>query len=275
MKLITFIILSYNRPCQLESTIRSMKKFLVDWQKHKVVVLYRSTNEKFKQGYDIVKNIHPDITYIEEINFRVNMDFILDNYKSDYLTTVCDDDIWKSPFDVESNDFKVFDLNEPKGICCFSLRLHPRIIKCHPMGNTDTPPPQIFKHENPYIWNWVGLKGDWGYPMSVDGHIFKYDYLSSLLMRRDILSVSHIEVIISQLSPSQTKPYMACSNKSALFNIPLNAIQEICKNINMGVTVDYLNERFLKGDRIDIDKYIDFDNVSPHQEVEIKWKQIN
>jgi len=276
MKKITFIVLSYNRPCQLDAAISSMKKFFVNWQNHNIVVLYRSTNDKFKQGYELVKQRHNDLIYVEENNFRINMDFILNTYKTDYLVMMCDDDIWKEPFNTEDHDFQFFDLNKDKGICCFSLRMHPRISKCYTAGNIDTHPPKQFLHENPYVWQWTNeeLKGDWNYPNSVDCHIFVYDDMYNLLMRRDIVSVSHIEVIISQLAPRSMKPFMACSNKSAIFNIPLNAVQEICRNINMGITIDYLNEKYLEGYIIDIDNYVGFDNISPHQELPITLKRI-
>ncbi len=262
------LIFSKDRSIQLESFLRSMKSLYTNYKENKNVLLYNYSNDNFKKGYDILQKEYSEVEFIRESNIRQNVIDILDNHQNEkYVVFYCDDNIWKESFNLNCKEFYTFKSNEI--ICCFSLRMHPRISKCY-TANIDTPPPEIPYSNDPYIWNWVGLKGDWGYPMSIDGHIFRYDFIRNLLKNLNFTNVNLIEAYMSMYPPKE-QPYMICGQKSYILNIPLNRVQTTSPNINMNVSIDYLNDLFLSGKIIDTNKFIGFDNISPHQEVEISF----
>jgi hypothetical protein len=108
--------------------------------------------------------------------------------------------------------------------------------------------------------------------MSVDGHIFRMNFLQNISKKLQYDNIGHYEAFLSLNAPKVEMPHMCCFEKSPIFNIPLNTVSPF-KNINMNITTHELNNRYLKGDEIDIDKYKGFNNISPHQEVELFWKQ--
>jgi hypothetical protein len=266
------LIFSYNRACQLDAFLSSMKVYFKDYDKQNIIILYKYSDEKFQLGYMKLIKKFPNFNWIQETNIKEQVNSIIDNDKSEFMVMFCDDDIFKEPFDIESHDFNTFKYN--KQIVCFSLRMNPNISKCHPMGNIDTPHP-LFISENPYIWNWseldVNKNGDWAYPMSVDGHLFRSDFIKNSIKSLPYYSnVGHLEAYLSMLAPKNI-PFMLCSKKSPIFNIPLNSVSPL-KNINMNITTDSLNEMYLHEKYIDYDKYAHFNNISPHQEVELFFK---
>ncbi len=264
-----FIIFSMNRACQLEAFLSSMYRMLPSNHGIKITVLYKASNEEYAKGYDIVKNEYTGVTYHRETVIREDIKRIISDPGTKYVGFFCDDDIWKSPLLLSSEEFKEFE-NNPQ-IISLALRMSPLINKCYSMGNIDTPPP-IFN--TPLcIWDWTNpiLKGDWSYPMSVDGGVFKRSLIDFYLNTIFFRNVTEFEGFMAA-KPQTHIPCMICFKDSPLFNIPLNIASETSKNINMNVSKEYLNERFLRGDRIDSAFYENFKNISPHQEVDLKWK---
>lgn len=265
-----FIIFSMNRACQLDAFLKSMCTMFPEYSCIHITILYKVTSNDYEKGYDIVKlEYNSNIEFYRETILRNDLDLLVGKYNEKYVAFFCDDDIWKYPFSLNFKEFDEFDKNN--NIVTFSLRMSPLIRKCHPMGNIDTPPP---KFENSlYIWNWTNssMTGDWNYPMSVDGHIFKTELIKYYIKTTAFRNVTEFEGYIAA-KPPRHLPLMICCKDSPIFNIPMNIASEISSNINMNVTKEYLNERFLKGDRIDTGFYIGFKNISPHQEVEVKWK---
>jgi hypothetical protein len=260
-----------DRAMQLEAYLRSMKKHFKDYYRCKHVILYKCSNDEYRKGYDIVMKEYSEFEYIEEKEIKNDMLSLLDKYGNhQYLVMFSDDNIWKDDFHTNHFHFKEFETNE-KAVC-YSLRLHPEIKKCYPMGNIDTPPP-VFEKE--YVWKWNGLLGDWGYPCSIDGHIFRMNFASTLLKALPYKNVNQIEAFMS----AQHKiikdhfPYMVCGERSAIFNIPLNRVQTNSPNIHMDVDQKMLNENFLNGEKINIDNFKGFKPVSPHQEVKVEFEK--
>jgi hypothetical protein len=268
-----FLIFSYNRSCQLDAFLTSLKIHFKNWKEQNFIILYKYSDEDFLQGYLKCINKHPEFLWIMETDIKTQIDSILDSDHSEFTCMFCDDDLFKEDFDIDEKDFNTFKNNNK--ICCFSMRMHPNVIKCYPAGNIDSPPPK-FINVNPYVWNWAELtlqkNGDYSYAMSIDGHIFRSNYIKPLLKSLPYTNVNLIEVYMSMYPPKHM-PLMCCSEKSSIMNLPFNRVQTTTSNINMGINITDMNNKYLKGFQIDIEKYRGFNNISPHQEVELFWKQ--
>lgn len=260
-----------DRAMQLDSLLRSMEKYYKNYNDDKIIIVYKYTNEQYKKGYEKVMNTYPNYYYFQETDIKQNMlDIFEDNKEQKYSVFFSDDNLWKDDFDSKTNvNFQAFEFDEQ--ILCYTLRLHPRIKKCYPMGNIDTPPPKF--NDEPYIWNWQGLSGDWGYPCSIDGHIFRTGIVHSMIKLLPYKNVNQIEAFMSMQHNilKNHYPKMVCSNKSAIMNLPWNRVQTNSPNINMDIDLNMLNEKYINGEIIDLDFYKGFDTISPHQEVEIKF----
>jgi len=264
------IIFSKDRGCQLDLLLRSMWRFFrYDGMIH---VLRTCSSNAYRDGYDMVISHHGNrpVNWVDEGfptrqyggGFRAWVRQLVDPGKP-YTMFLVDDNVFKEPFDPEgSARFKEFGARDD--VACFSLRMHPRIVYCY-TEQRDTPPPGF---EAPGLWRWQGLMGDWSYPMSVDAHIFKTADIFPLIHRLPYHTPNHFEGILAN-NPIM-KPYMMCLDRSPVMNIPVNKVQGANGNHCGTVSAAYLNGEYLSGRRIDLDPIAGFDNISAHQEMDLK-----
>src|SRR5207302_811053 len=130
-------------------------------------------------------------------------------------------------------------------ILALSLRMCPSIDRSY-MLDESTPPPE-FEHGT--VWRWEGLPGDWGYPMSLDGHIFRTAELCPLIARLDFHNPNTLETELARAEPPPM-PKLICLSDAPVFNVPANLVQTTLRNRNAGGSAARLNRRFLNGDRL-------------------------
>lgn len=256
--MIQCIIFSKNRSLQLDLLIRSIKKYVKEYSSFSFKVLYLATSEVFEKGYEKLKIMYPDFIFIKETNFRNDLLGNIDTTK--YLMFLTDDDVFKEEFTIESDEFTLFQ--EDKNITTLSLRLGRNITFCY-SENIETPPPQSM------TFLWKKLKGDWGYPASVDGNIFRTSELFPLIINMIFNNPNTFEASLSNLS-CVFKDYMICFESSKLFNIPANRVQETFQNRSSNISIDVLNDYFLKDYKIHMEDIHNYKNKSCHEEFDIR-----
>ena len=120
--MINLIIFSKNRPMQLQATLDSIELHAKDFFDN-IDIVYLSTNDKYKKGYELLKSRRPNANYIAETDFKKD---IKSCFKMDYTCMASDDDIIFRRFD--KGLLKIFEKPE---VCCFSLRLGLNIDYCY------------------------------------------------------------------------------------------------------------------------------------------------
>jgi hypothetical protein len=63
---------------------------------------------------------------------------------------------------------------------------------------------------------------------------------------------------------------MMCFERSPIMNIPVNKVQIVNGNHCGTISAEYLNTKFLEGYVIDLEPLKEFNNISAHQEVDLK-----
>lgn len=261
--MLNIIVFSKNRGMQLELFLRSMKFYFKEFSQHKINILYNYTNEEFKKGYEKLFKIHNDenINYIKETQtFKSHILNLLD-IKNPYTVFFVDDVVFKNSFTLNSKEFKLFTLKDE--ILALSLRLHPNLTYCYP-ANIKMVPPHF---ENNLSFKWYGLKGDYGYPMSLDGHFFRTNDIVSIAKILNFNNPNSFESMLSAFPLNRLK--MICYEESIIINNPINKVQNYNNNIHGDIPAEFLNEKFLEGYIIDLDDFDGLKNISCHQEVEI------
>jgi hypothetical protein len=255
--MINITIFSKDRACQLDALLRSYYKWT---NAPDPSVIYTFSTEYFGEGYDKLIRRFPDVKWILQGDFKIDTLQSIDVHKL-YTVFFVDDIIFKSNFDVDE-----VQILENPDVCCLSLRLSSVINYCYSM-NIPSPPPQL---DFDYTWNWRGKPGDWGYPMSVDGHIFNTRDILPLLVNLNYRNPNTLEAGIAG-SPLP-KPKMACLNEHVIYNIPQNLVQTEWHNRNLnGLSASILNEKYLEGEEIDIDHLASIQNNACHFEVHYKF----
>ena len=254
--MINFIIFSKDRAMQLELFLRSMKYFFVEFNEYKINILYKYTNEQFKEGYNKLIEDYSSINFVLEKDFKKDLLSLIKNNK--YTIFFVDDIIWKEPFSLNCDDFKIFENNE--NILTYSLRLHPNLTYCYAAN-------VIMKPIKSKLFAWYNLPGDYGYPMSLDGHFFRTEDIMNLLINLSYNNPNQLEGKMA-MKPLH-KHLMLCSEKSIIFNNPCNKVQTNNPNRYGNISAEYLNGEFLKDYIIDLEPFKHLNNESCHKEISI------
>jgi hypothetical protein len=270
------IILSKDRPAQLHLLLQSIEQNFIS--SGTITVLYKASASDFQIGYDILmdesERFDIGIVFLQETNFSDNIFHILRNtYR--HMCFFTDDDIVYQKIVLPDEELDI--LFDEYQCACLSLRLgHNTTIQYNYTGERSLTPAMTTEACDKYtVWNHNSIPhGNFGYPMSVDGHIFRLDMFTQMLHRITFENPNSMEGRL-HTHKKAAPPNMACLRHSAVVNTPLNRVQEICKNRageQFGMTAEDLNTQFLEGKRIDFEA-IDFSNiVGCHQELELCMK---
>ncbi|MCK5017021.1 MAG: hypothetical protein KAS32_08110 [Candidatus Peribacteraceae bacterium] len=115
--MITNLVFSKNRASQLNTLICSLNEYSGVCFNNKVI--YATTDESFERGYDILRDMHSEIEWIEQTALKPD---ILENMNSDYTSFMVDDLIM----------FKTMpQIPHLEAYQCFSLRLGKNVREPH------------------------------------------------------------------------------------------------------------------------------------------------
>jgi len=264
------IVFSKNRPLQLDLFIRSFNKYVKNSKNYKINILYTTNNIKFEKGYNMVNDRFNNIVMYKEKNFK---DDILSLIDKSIVETVffVDDDIFKDHIDFNDKQKEIFKNNQ--NILCRSLRLSKHLEKCYSLNMVYTKIPLFQSIENYILYKWIGQQGDYGYPMSLDGHIFRTNDILPLIIQYDFKNPNSMESILS-MNPIR-KSYIICYEKSKILNNPCNIVQTYNSNIHGNEDINILNNEYLNGNQISMVNIDSINNISCHQEIKIIFEKKN
>ena len=101
----------------------------------------------------------------------------------------------------------------------------------------------------------------WGYAFSVDSHIYNKKYLLGLLKKYIYNNPSTLEgYIYGNVRRKKSLAECRCFTDVKMLSFPINIVQSTVDNLSQNVSVEMLNERYLKGDRM---RYVYDDNFDP------------
>lgn len=242
------IVFSRDRAAQLDLLLRSLVR---NAPPERVEVIWWATDpEYFDAYYD--EKVHlggPPPTPPDA--FRNRLMTLLENAGDTHVTFFCDDDIVYRPLLASPS----YWLQNPR-VLCFSWRLS--------------------ADENP--WRWADLpRTDHGYPGSIDGHTFRVnDVLDMIWGHDEIINPTALEhaLVGGCDNLAAHRPLMAAPSEQVLVGVPVNRVSETsgCPHgEEHPQSTRELNDRFLAGERIDLDA-LDFSGVRGcHHEIPFAW----
>jgi hypothetical protein len=273
--MITSIIFSKNRACQLDLLLQSIRKNLP--QLEDIWILWDATTLDFRKGYNLLFQKHNDLGILNQIDFYEDTKFLIRMAK-DYVCFFVDDNIIYRPTSLTKN-FLDSIWNSIPEMTCFTLRLGKNTVIQDQYNNQSVVFPQEFlmgniDNTNVLVWNWTTVQtfGNFGYPFSVDGHIYKTSDLLPLLDYK-FENPNALEGRFN-INSFKTKA-MACFEQSVLVNNPLNLVGSSNNNAGKwyGHTLEELNQKYLDNQEIDLDSIMSQNIVGCHQEMPIQFKE--
>ena len=249
--MINVIVFSKDRACQLDLFLRSYHLMIGNPQP---TCLIRSTTERYQQGYDLLRSRFPSARYIPGVDLKTDILSTVDPSKP--LTVFfCDDCIINRPFRFDSLECDYF-LSHAK-ILCYSLRLFPNVRRAYTDGGRPLASPRLDDH---LCYEWRGCDNDWGYPMSVDSHVFR---TADILPQLRAIPYSSPTSLESQLThnPLPMSLMMVVAEQIA-YNIPQNTTQtewDGNREVPRGLPLVELNTAYLDGWEINLDPLINYE----------------
>ena len=263
--LLNVILFSKDRAMQLDLLLQSiLLNFNVE--DYKLNILYKASNDEYNRGYNMIRDSYPQFTYKKEENFKEDLLSLFNDSK--YTTFLTDDDIIYQSFKLNNDELhNIFMLTEAN---CFSLRLGLNTRHCYTQQRLNSL--EDFKTHNFYydidliepVISWKVKDGtnDYAYPMSVDGHIFKTEYIKNLC---EVLEYTNLNLFESFLSNFGKPETIISTYKHS----------KLVKNITKTYNNEELNEIYLDGGVINIHK-MNFNEINgPSQEIKPIFKLSN
>ena len=280
--MISALIFSKDRACQLHLLLESLWLNADYLYLFNPTVLYTASTPLYQRGYDRLMQFVNDecgplayARFLRENHFTTDVLEIVEQSFFDHICCFTDDGIFYRNPAIEYRDLAEQMTDD---VACFSFRIGLNTTIERYWDGTPTPP-LMYSDFGPFIkWNHKAYPGDthFGYPGSLDGHVFRKDDFVGMLKRLgNFTGPNNLEGALCRFK-QEMPPNMVALKQSCLFVNPVNRVQDVCQNVNgrfHGISTQELNERYLAGQVIDLEA-MDFSAVvGTHQEFPLTFKQ--
>jgi len=271
------VIFSKDRAAQLDLLLRSMEKNFVEYSHQNITVIFRASNQSFVDGYKklIKKWGRKDKTtgYIswkneEQTSFKEATISAIEPTR-EFTMFLVDDIVFTHEFSMKDPEFRFFQSD--KDILNLSLRLDPNKTYCYSLDQPMVVPESHSKEF--FCYPWHGKDGDFGYPMSVDGAVFRTEEILPLVCRLSYWTPNSFEATLSQ-NPIQ-HPFLLAYHQAKLVNVPANRTQDTFKNRHANLEeaqLSKLNDLYVQGMEIDYEPFHGLETSSVHFEMKYEMK---
>lgn len=257
--MIDVVIFSKNRPLQLFALLDSMHK-LTDCAKSASITVIYKYDDIYKESIEEIKQRFESVSFKEQSNFKNDVTNSLASTFNRFCTFLVDDIVFKEPFSF-ANVCHLLGANS--SILTFSMRMGTHLNFCYPI-NSPQPIPDGTIQNGLFIWQWRNSQGDWGYPISLDGHVFRKNDATRWLSRIDFSNPNQLEDRLQIAKMENLETYCVCTTTSCIVNLPINRVQDEYKNRCGDEDPLILLGLWNEGKRINTDAVIGVNNTSAH-----------
>ncbi len=251
------LIFSKDRAAQLDLLLRSLDRFA---PAEDTTVIWTATPGRLEQGYleapFSAEFVRQDEGGFDDA-FRAALEEAFEG--DDSVTLFCDDDVAFRPL---ASPYL------PGEVVAFSHRLGVQ---------NDRPKPDGFP-----VWLWGPLeRTDFGFPASVDGHVFRASDLLSLIGGDVLENPTGVETIIAGRVEGvlgKRRPWMGCGHDQSIVGVPVNRVSTssgVDHGLDFPQAVEKINRRWLLGQQINLDDAVEKLQSQVrgcHHEIRFEWE---
>ncbi len=249
------VAFSKNRAAQLDLLLRSIER---NMEPEDTKVIWRATNDELECGYGKVVSL-PHVELVRETDFNDDLRHALVECRSETVTFFCDDDIVFRPV---PDPARLLDDDQVLTVCLYLGR-----------GNVKMDIPKGFP-----VWRWRKLpRHDFGFPTAIDGNTYRVKDVLALIGGDNIPNPTMLETVMALRVEgiASQRPLMTSFEEQCLVGVSVNRVSDQ-SGVHFGLTHPQttveLNDRFLAGERIDLEA-LDFSGVnSCHHEISFVWE---
>lgn len=256
---INVIIFSKDRPAQLDLLLRSMK---LNWSlaMFNITIIYRHTNKLACEGYIKVLSANSAPVWIGQDGSLLDALKAGCIFRHPHTMFLVDDDVIVGAFPIGVH----FDRFEVELDClCLSLRLHPKITYDYVRDDKVDYPGKP-------TWKWRLHNPPFGYPWSLDGHIYRTPLVLDRLSKVSSLTPNRLEGDLGAYKVAES--LMAASPWPVVVGIPWNKVQTELPNKSEGPSANEMNEKFLSGYRLSYHAVKNAKHNSVHIIAPVEWE---
>jgi hypothetical protein len=279
---ISGVVFSKDRPLQLDGLLRS-------YMAHAKVpapltVIYSSTTEGFGKAYVEVEALHAGgpARFLSEQDlggFREALVSVLEGTNSSSVFFLVDDIVFTDPVDLGLLAWVAQAGMVP------SMRLGLNLSRSYTLSRSQVLPPMKrlrlklpdqaaeLRVSDLVAWRWRSGELDWGYPLSVDGNVFKTAEIRACIESVRFSAPNSLEDALQSHLPRYARRWGVCYRKSRLVNIPMNRVQDEVANLHGDVHQDLLLELWNRGMALDTEALRGFRSMSAHQDIQVDLVQ--
>jgi len=257
------IIFSKDRAMQLHALLSSyFDKVASTVQVH---VLYNTSNSNHQKSYEDLILIYRDrnVSFVKQRNnlsFRRDFLKLLSSLLSEKVMLLVDDVVFINEIDL--HDIAGYDLTNYVP----SLRMG-----CNIDFDVDSTPgwsPRIIEN-NKIEWFWNQGSYAWGYPLSLDGHIFLRKEILHLARWISFNGPNSLETNLQLFTYLYSKHHGLAERRSVIVNIPYNKVQMENENLCGNIHQDFLLEQWHRGYQIDYRKLSGLHHSCTHTDISL------
>ena len=264
------IVFSKDRALQLHALLCSYSEKVVS--PVPLHILYYTSTPVHQKAYDeIMKIFSGKFSFARQSSnslFKDDLVKLLAQVHAQKVFFLVDDILFIENFDM--CDFTKFDTDKTVP----SLRMGLNLEKSYTVQKVQPLPELIFcagSDEDKIFWKWNQGVGDWCYPLSVDGHFFPTQEITTMTKLINFSAPNSYEDQLQKFRRFFLFRMGVGYKKSKIVNIPCNKVQRENKNIHGRIHQDFLLEQWLKGYQMDYRSLYGFSNTSAHQEIPFEF----
>jgi hypothetical protein len=278
--MITTIIFSKDRACQLRLLLESLQRFGgAEWSLP--YILYDYSNKEFQAGYDKLRDEY-STEWWKQTEFEKDVRVLLDK-ATDLICFFVDDNCIIRDLPTYNTVRPLLNIEDVDTV---SLRLGQNIIEenCYTHSPIITPAiaQELRVNNTSFIaWDYTALPPNnyFGYPFSVDGHIFKTSVVKNGLTF-EFKNPNELEGKFMYNVSNAKHPIIAkgicCMPHSCVINNPLNIVGTFLNKagVKHSYTAKELNDKYLNDEIIDLVPLLEHNITCCHQELPLTFRKI-
>ena len=279
--MINALIVSKDRACQLRLLLESIK-LNADNFFNQILIIYKGSNFLYEEGYRKLQSeqILPNLAWQQEQDFVPDFKNAINGCGSHFICGIVDDCVFYKRIPITWQDVESTFEDD---VFCFSFRLGLNTTLQYYMKPDGRYHLEDYG-ENAYFvkWNWKNWDStlNYGYPISLDGHVFRTKQLAELTNKYPFDYLRQWEGVIAGKSRKDVpEENMVACKQNCLFSIATNCVQDppLGAGLMYPYTEEYLNNKYLNDEVIDLNGLeYGFQNVNwCHTEMPFKFRSLN
>jgi hypothetical protein len=268
------IVFSMDRALQLYALLSSYCELALN--PAGLTVIYRCSSPEHVLAYEELKNLMAGqpVRFLQEqvaVSFRDALLNVLRELHADKVFFLVDDAVFVEPIDMRHFTGEDVCGHVPSLRHGLTLRRSYVVNKPQSLPTFLAAKGDLAPSAETFRWRWGEGVLEWGYPLSLDGHLYNRREFLAMAALIPFRSPNTLEAELQKFNRIFRMRNGICYRNPAIVNIPCNKVQADFPNRHGDVDPELLLEKWNAGFMIDYRRLRGFRPESTHQEIDLQF----